>query len=279
MYFVMDLEGSLDKIEWLENFTPKNSSDITFDMYKNFADSEESLRRYWDAFSDFYYISCLVLPDRPDLLEDEEEWWEDTMNQGEDELNTDESDSKCDEEKLALLKKLFPDKSLEDIKDLIEDYDIDWKKYDEEKLQLLKKLFPDKSLEGILNFIECDGIDWTKIREEQKKQWENAISKFKKYPGLYNILQRCSYHMQNGYPLEILIGKYSEESMAKARRLTEERRKEFEWMWFTVWDPREYVYILGFFGGSTWRANQEIIRDIRDMFPDKVKEIKLGVVR
>jgi hypothetical protein len=74
-----------------------------------------------------------------------------------------------------------------------------------------------------------------------------------------------------------LIGKYSEESMAKARKFTEERRKEFEWMWFTVWDPREYVYILGYFGGSTWRANQEIIKDIRDMFPDKVKEIKIGV--
>ena len=274
----MDWNSSLDKIEWLENFTPKNSSDITFDMYKNFADSEESLRRYWDAFSDFYYISCLVLPDELDSLEDE--WWEDIMNWGEDnELGTDESDSKFDEEKLQLLEKLFPDESLEDIMDLIEDYDIDWKKYDEEKLKSLKELFPDKSLEGILDFIENDGIDWKKVREEQKKQWENAISKFQKYPGLYNLLQRCSCHMQNGHPLEILIGKYSEESMAKARRFTEERRKEFEWMWFTVWNPREYVYILGFFGGSTWRANQEIIRDIRDMFPDKVKEIKLGVVK
>jgi len=101
-------------------------------------------------------------------------------------------------------------------------------KYDEEKLQLLKKLFPDKSLEGILDFIECDGIDWEKVREENKIQWEKAISKFEKYPGLYNILQRCSYHMQNLYPLEILIGKYSEESMAKAKKITEERRKEFE---------------------------------------------------
>ena len=265
----------INKLGELGDFTPENSSDITFDMYKNFADSEESLRKYWDAFSDFYYISYLVIPDYPDSLEDEEELLEDNVSQGENELNTDESKPKCDEEKLALLKRLFPDKSLEDIKDLIEDYDIDWKKYDEEKLQLLKKLFPDKSLEGILDLIECAGIDWKKIDEEHKKQWENAISKFKKYPGLYNILQRCSFHMQDGYPLEILIGKYSEESMAKARRFTEERRKEFEWMWFTVWDPREYVYIVGYFGGSTWRANQEIIKDIRDMFPDKLRVIKV----
>ncbi len=238
------MEKEVNKLGELGDFTPENSSDITFDMYKNFADSEESLRRYWDAFSDFYYISCLVLPDESDSLEDEEELWEDIENQTDDGgLSADKSDSKYDEKRLAELKKLFPDKSLEEIKDWIED----------------------------------DGIDWKKVREEQKMQWEKAISKFKKYPGLYNILQRCSFHMQNWYPLEILIGKYSEESMAKARKFTEERRKEFEWMWFTVWDPREYVYILGYFGGSTWRANQEIIKDIRDMFPDKVKEIKIGV--
>jgi len=40
------MEKELNKLEELENFTPKNSSDITFDMYKNFADSEESLKRY-----------------------------------------------------------------------------------------------------------------------------------------------------------------------------------------------------------------------------------------
>jgi hypothetical protein len=34
--------------------------------------------------------------------------------------------------------------------------------------------------------------------------------------------------MANGFPLEILIGKYSEESMAKARKITEEKRKEYE---------------------------------------------------
>lgn len=52
------MEKNTREIEWLEDFSVENSNDISFDLYKNFADSEESLRKYWDAFSDFYYISC-----------------------------------------------------------------------------------------------------------------------------------------------------------------------------------------------------------------------------
>ena len=151
------------KIEWLETFTRNVSNDISFDLYKNFADSEETLRKYWEAFSDFYYISCVPF---------------------------------------------------------------------------------DKSIE----------------------EWKNV-------PEIYEILKR-SEHMANGYPLEILIWKYSEESMAKAKKITEEKRKEYEWMWFTIWEPKEYMYILGFFWWTTWRNNQEIIRRIRDAFPDKVKKIE-----
>ena len=46
------------KIEWLESFNTNTTNDISFDLYKNFADSKENLRKYWEAFSDFYYISC-----------------------------------------------------------------------------------------------------------------------------------------------------------------------------------------------------------------------------
>ena len=80
--------------------------------------------------------------------------------------------------------------------------------------------------------------------------------------------------MANGFPLEIMIWKYSEESMDKARRITEEKRKEYEWMWFTIWELKEYMYIVGFFGGTTGRTNQEIIREIRNMFPDKIRVLK-----
>ena len=81
--------------------------------------------------------------------------------------------------------------------------------------------------------------------------------------------------MAEGRPLEILIWKYNEESMAKARKITEEKRKEYEWMWFTIWDPKEYMYLVWFFGGTTWRTNQYIIKEIRDMFPDKLKVLKV----
>ena len=150
-------------MEWLENFKNENSNDISFDLYKNFADSEENLKKFWDTFSDFYYISCAP--------------------------------------------------------------------------------------------------------------FHESIEKWKNTPEIYDILKR-SVHMANGFPLEIIIWKYSEESMDKARRITEEKRKEYEWMWFTIWEPKEYMYIVGFFGGTTGRTNQEIIRGIRNMFPDKIRVLK-----
>ena len=73
-----------------------------------------------------------------------------------------------------------------------------------------------------------------------------------------------------------MIGKYSEESMVRARKVTEENRKEFEWMWLTVWDPKEYMHLVGFFGWSSWRNNQWVIEMIKKMFPDKIKRIKMG---
>lgn len=147
----------------MENFSERNSNDISFDLYKNFANSEESLKKYWDAFSGFYYISCAPF-------------------------------------------------------------------------------------------------------NESIEQWKNV-------PEIYNILKRC-VHMANGFPLEILIWKYSDESMDKARKITEERRKEFEWTGILVWDPKEYMYIVEFFGGTSWRTNQYLIKEIRDTFPDKFVNVK-----
>ena len=153
------------KIEGLESFNEGNSNDISFDLYKNFTNSEEDFRRYWEAFSDFYYITCVPF---------------------------------------------------------------------------------DKNIE----------------------EWKNV-------PEIYEILKRYE-HTADGHPLEILIGKYSEESMVRARIVTEENRKEFEWMWLTVWDPKEYMHLVGFFGWSSWRNNQWVIEMIKKMFPDKIKRIKMG---
>ena len=62
--------------------------------------------------------------------------------------------------------------------------------------------------------------------------------------------------------------------MERARRITEIKRKEYESAGIRVWDPKAYMYLVGFFGGTSWRNNEEIIREIREMFPDKVKVIK-----
>lgn len=159
----MDNNPDNKSIEWLESFKRENSNDISFDLYKNFADSEESLKKFWEAFSELYYISCPPF-------------------------------------------------------------------------------------------------------EKNIEQWKNI-------PEIYDILKR-SVHMANGFPLEILIGKYSEESMEKARKITEEKRKEFEWSGIIVWDPKSYMYIIWFFGGSTGRANEQIINDIKKMFPEKIRTIK-----
>ena len=99
---------------WLDAFKIENSNDISFDLYKDFADSEETLRKYWELFSDFYYISC--------------------------------------------------------------------------------------------------------------HPFDESIEKWKDMPEIYNILKR-SEHMADGHPLEILIWKYSEESMERAKKNNRGQKK------------------------------------------------------
>ena len=159
----MSLITKLDDVDWLKNFNVGNSNDISFDLYSTFANSQEEFEKFWNMFSDFYYISC------------------------------------------------YP--------------------------------------------------------------FEDKIEQRKNIPEIYNILKRCA-HMANGYPLEILIGKYSDEAMERARKVTEEKRKEFEWSWIVVWDPKSFVYLVWFWGGSSWRNNQYIINEIKQTFPDKINILK-----
>ena len=70
-----------------------------------------------------------------------------------------------------------------------------------------------------------------------------------------------------------MFGKNDKEN--ELRKITEEKRKEFEWMAVIVWDPKYYMHIVGFFWWTSWRNNQELIREIRNMFADKVKQFKL----
>ena len=54
----MEKDDSKIEIEWLEDFSVENSNDISFDLYKNFADSEESLKKILRSFFRFllYYL-------------------------------------------------------------------------------------------------------------------------------------------------------------------------------------------------------------------------------
>ena len=56
------------------------------------------------------------------------------------------------------------------------------------------------------------------------------IDQWKDHPEIYDILKRYA-HTANGYALEILIWKYSDEAMQRARKITEENRKRAGGMW------------------------------------------------
>ena len=143
------------KIEDLKSFNEENSNYISFDLYKNFINSELNFEKFWEGFSDFYYIICAP--------------------------------------------------------------------------------------------------------------FDKSIAQRKNISEIHKILVR-SVHIAEGHPLEILIWKYSEESMKKARKFAEEHK------W--ICNPKEYMYLIGFYGDSTWRANQYFIKKIRDMFPDKIRVLK-----
>ncbi len=154
----------LEDTDWLKNFDKEDSYDLSFDLYNTFANSEEELKKFWDMFSDFYYISCPA--------------------------------------------------------------------------------------------------------------FKETIDQRKDIPEIHEILERYA-HTANGHPLEILIGKYSEETITKALKKAEEKRKELEWSWIVVQDPKHYMYIIWFFWGTTWRTNEYIIWEITKMFPDKINTINI----
>jgi len=100
------------------------------------------------------------------------------------------------------------------------------------------------------------------------------IDQWKDHPEIYDILKRYA-HTANGYPLEILIWKYSDEAMQRARKITEENRKRYEDMWFTVHDPNEYQHMIWYFWGTSWRICEEVIKDIKEVAPEKIKVLEV----
>ena len=155
-----------DKVDWFTSFKREDSYDASFDMhlYETLTNSEEEIKKFWNKFSELYYISC--------------------------------------------------------------------------------------------------------------SPYEDSIDQRKDIPEIHEILKRFK-HTADFHPIEILIGKYNEETIAKEKEQIENLRKEFEWTEITVQDPKNYMYIVWFFGGSQWRANEYIISEIKKMFSDKTNTIDM----
>ena len=103
--------------------------------------------------------------------------------------------------------------------------------------------------------------------------FDESLEQWKEVPDIYKILKQFA-HTANGHPLDILICKYDENSMQEARKMTEEFRKKYEWTNITIKDPNNYVYMVWFFWGSAWRTAQYLIRELREQFPDKFRNLK-----
>lgn len=71
--------------------------------------------------------------------------------------------------------------------------------------------------------------------------FKDSTDKRKDIPEIHEILERYN-HTAEWRHLEILIGKYSEETMEKALKKAEERKKEF-WSEF-VNDPKPYIFMF-----------------------------------
>ena len=102
------------------------------------------------------------------------------------------------------------------------------------------------------------------------------LKRWKDVPELYEIISKLA-HWADWFCLELLIWRHSDESMRVAKEKTEEMRKKFEKDWltfFTVRDPYLYTYMVWYFWGSSWRAAQSVIRELKNKFPEKFREIK-----
>jgi hypothetical protein len=60
LFFCERMEKGLNKFDDLKDFNSRNSCDASYDIYKNFLNSDEELKEYGKRFSVFYYIPCYV---------------------------------------------------------------------------------------------------------------------------------------------------------------------------------------------------------------------------
>lgn len=104
--------------------------------------------------------------------------------------------------------------------------------------------------------------------------FDDDLDQWRAVPDVYKILDQFA-HTADWFPLDVLICKFSEENMEEARRLTEEFKKKYEGTSIAIKDPNSYAYIVWFFWGSSWRTAQYVIKELRNRFPDKFRELKV----
>ncbi len=96
-----------------------------------------------------------------------------------------------------------------------------------------------------LYYISCDRKD---------------IDQWRSYNEIYEILKRFADKADN-HPLEVLIWKYSEESMKNMVGKNGRSTKPFQYLvWFSGW--------------TMGRASKDIINKIREIIPDKITELR-----
>lgn len=109
--------------------------------------------------------------------------------------------------------------------------------------------------------ISCFPFDW-------------ALEQRRDVPEIYKILIKFA-HTAEGHPLDVLICKYNDESMQEFQKKVEEFREKYRKTWIKIKNPNPYVYMVWFFWGSAGRTAQYVIRELKDNFPEKFKELKV----
>ena len=98
------------------------------------------------------------------------------------------------------------------------------------------------------------------------------IDDWKNIKDIYDILKRYEDKAE-WRTLELLIWEYNDEAMNDVYVKTEELKKQYEWQWIEIRDPKKYMYMIGYYWWTSWRTIQEIIKVFKQKFPNKIKNI------
>jgi hypothetical protein len=96
------------------------------------------------------------------------------------------------------------------------------------------------------------------------------IEDWKDYPEIHDILKRYE-NKAEWRSLDLIIWEYNEDTMNDMFIKTEELRKQYEWPWIEVDEPKKFIHMIGYYWWTSWRTIQSIIEKFKKFFPDKIK--------